>query len=70
MMVLICSALFLPLIQVNICLPIDAIVSYGTSTAPLMFYDIFKMKQEGNKFIKRSMIQLQGLLFCTKKQKK
>ena len=30
MMVLICSALFLPLMQVNFCLPIDAIVSYST----------------------------------------
>ena len=30
MMVLICSTLFLPLIQVNFCLPIDAIVSYST----------------------------------------
>ena len=66
-MVLICSALFLPLIQVNICLPVDAIVSYSTPTAPLMFYEIFKMKEEGNKFIKLSMIQLQGLFFCTKK---
>ena len=30
MMVLICSALFLPLMQVNFCLPIDAIVSDST----------------------------------------
>ena len=30
MMVLICSTLFLPLIQVNIYWPIDAIVSYST----------------------------------------
>ena len=30
MMALICPALFLPLIQVNFCLPIDAIVSYST----------------------------------------
>ena len=30
MMVLISSALFLPLIMVNFCLPIDAIVSYST----------------------------------------
>ena len=30
MMVLICSSLFLPLILVNFCLPIDAIVSYST----------------------------------------
>ena len=70
MMVLICSALYLPLIQVNFCLPSDAIVSYSTPTAPLMFYEIFKMKQEGNKYIKLSMIQLQGFFFCTKKNKK
>ena len=70
MMVLICSALYLPLIQVNFCLPSDAIVSYSTPTAPLMFYEIFKMKQEGNKYIKLSMIQLQGFFFCTKKIKK
>ena len=30
MMVLICSAHFLPLIQVNFCWPIDVIVSYST----------------------------------------
>ena len=70
MMVLICPALFLPLIQVNFCLPSDAIVSYSTPGAPLMFYEIFKMKQEGNKFKKLSMIQLQGLFFCKKKNQK